>query len=43
MQTGNKVNRKKNQFDPIANPVMLFRHSKAEMDKVSMKGLEKKY
>jgi hypothetical protein len=41
-RVGNVHDRKKNQFDPIANPVRLFRHSQADLEKVSVSGLEKK-
>ena len=36
------VERKKNPFDPLNNPVKLFRHGKTEADKVSLEGFKKR-
>jgi hypothetical protein len=36
------VERKKNPFDPLNNPVKLFRHGKTDADKVSLNAYKKK-
>ncbi len=36
------VERKKNPFDPLNNPVKLFRHGKTEADRVSLEGFKKR-
>ena len=36
------VERKKNPFDPLNNPVKLFRHGKTEADRVSLEGYKKR-
>jgi len=36
------VERKKNPFDPLNNPVKLFRHDKKEADKVSLNAYKKR-
>lgn len=33
---GNHVDRRKNIMDPVAHPVKLFRHNRADMEKVSL-------
>ena len=35
---GNMIERKKNGTDPLNNPVRLFRHSKEEVNRVSIQG-----
>ena len=39
---GSAVERKKNPFDPLNNPVKLFRHDKKEADKVSLNAYKKR-
>ena len=36
------VERKKNPFDPLNNPVKLFRQGKTEADRVSLEGYKKR-
>ncbi len=36
------VERKKNPFDPLNNPVKLFRHGKTEAERVSLEGYKKR-
>jgi len=39
---GSAVERKKNPFDPLNNPVKLFRPGKIDADKVSLNGYKKR-
>ena len=39
---GSAVERKKNPFDPLNNPVKLFRHGKTEADRVSLNDYKKR-
>lgn len=39
---GNPQDRKKNKYDPLSNPVRLFRKNKEEAKKVSLSSFQKK-
>ena len=39
---GNTLDRKKNPYDPLSNPVRLFRKNKEEAEKVSLDKFRKK-
>ena len=39
---GNSLDRKKNRFDPLNDPVRLFRKDKSEAEKVSINAFKKK-